>query len=52
MMKKRLERYILEGPWEGQLQDGMRKLEKWVIWPGMAFAALYFGLGFLRAFAN
>ena len=43
-MKKKFERYILEGPWEEQLQDGMKTLEKWVIWPVMIFAALYFGI--------
>lgn len=47
-MKKRLKRYILEGPWEEQLEVGMKSLERWVIWPVIVFAALYFGIACFR----
>jgi|GEM_PF-7110956 len=48
-MKKRLEQYILEGPWEKQLNNMMAGLEKWAIWPVMILAALYFGAGFVMS---
>ena len=51
-MKNRLERYILEGPWEKQLLDGLNHPEKWVILPVMIFAALYFGVVCISALAH
>ena len=51
-MKKKLMWYVLEGPWEEDLDAALCRLKKWFIRPTLILATLYFGIGFVRAFVR
>jgi len=51
-MKKRIERYILEGPWESRFLRRMKIIEQRVVWPFVVLAAVYFGYISFRIFTR